>query len=478
MIVTELRESAHARRFLLQGMTLQRVIDRQPEEVETLIWLALQVTARGDPLPPLGFLGDVAHVALETGAIPSAASHLRAARGLPATLIREYEDHVIGRFYTDVSFERATDALLRYPEAERPAAFAFLIDAIRQRADVGGVELSPAVLRAMLSESGESLLLEGAHALEDHGPTDELVQLYEALVQGIRGLGSLVGPEDLFELERGTALMVFGHRLALRQVLSAVACMEALVPRNRALRPVSARQVATARMEEDAYPTGGFSNLSTRGTIESLLQSQLAFIDDDESPDLFDIKYVRDELYYYARDENLFFRRRRTIVLALHPSLNDARVKDPGAPWQRIILLLASLVVLVGRLREALADEALRVEVVLPDAADGPTLADERGLLELLLADGLCAGTVVFSRLAADRLVAECEQWGRQSLCQCLWLGHEGQAPQVDVELAWIALSPGGPLWEVQGEQAVAHDGADAVEAWAAFVDELLSAWL
>ena len=42
------------------------------------------------------------------------------------------------------------------------------------------------------------------------------------------------------------------------------------------------------------------------------------------------MKFLRDELLYYSRDENQFLRRRRTFVFALFPDLVDARFKDAG----------------------------------------------------------------------------------------------------------------------------------------------------
>src|SRR6202040_3897497 len=97
-----------------------------------------------------------------------------------------------------------------------------------------------------------------------------------------------------------------------------------------------------------------------------LLDSQLAFMETDR-PDLFDIKFLRDELLYYARDENQFLRRRRTFVFALYPDLVRARFKDADLPWQRIILLLALLIVVVRKLSEWLAAEALVFEFLIVD---------------------------------------------------------------------------------------------------------------
>ena len=68
--------------------------------------------------------------------------------------------------------------------------------------------------------------------------------------------------------------------------------------------------VATNIMEEDHYPIGGFTSISNRGTVESMVRSELAYIDEGMRPDLFDIKFARNELLFYSRDENQFLRRR------------------------------------------------------------------------------------------------------------------------------------------------------------------------
>ena len=40
-------------------------------------------------------------------------------------------------------------------------------------------------------------------------------------------------------------------------------------------------EVPTRILDEDIYPVGGFTSLSNRGSIESLLHSQLAYMETD-----------------------------------------------------------------------------------------------------------------------------------------------------------------------------------------------------
>src|SRR4029079_2416416 len=131
----------------------------------------------------------------------------------------------------------------------------------------------------------------------------------------------------------------------------------------RPVRPLAGRKdVPTRVADEDAYPVGGHSSCSTKGTSESLLDSQLAFMEPDERPDLFDVKYVRDELYYYSRDENEFLRRRRAFAVVFDPGLTAARFKDPALPNQRIVLAQAVVVAVITALSAWLSSDALRFE--------------------------------------------------------------------------------------------------------------------
>src|SRR6185437_1043138 len=104
----------------------------------------------------------------------------------------------------------------------------------------------------------------------------------------------------------------------------------------------------------------------------------------EERPDLFDIKFLRDELLYYARDENQFLRRRRTFVFILYPDLDQTRFKDRGLEFQRGVLLLALLYTIVRKLSEWLSTDALTFHFLFVVEGDNDPLAAERDLLASL----------------------------------------------------------------------------------------------
>src|SRR5204862_3015308 len=156
--------------------------------------------------------------------------------------------------------------------------------------------------------------------------------------------------------------------------------LEVRMPRLRPRSLSRRNEIPTPILDEDNYPVGGFTSISTRGSIESLLHSQLAFMEPDDRPDLFDVKFLRDELLYYSRDENQFLRRRRTFVIALDADLVQTRFKDAELPWQRGVLLLAVIVGLVRKLCEGLSTEALVVDIVFFQVKEPQRSAAERAL--------------------------------------------------------------------------------------------------
>ncbi len=479
MSVSELRDLDQARLFLVQGLRLQQVLPPAPSSVGRVLEWALEIASAGQPLPPVGFVADLGHSAfgLDQGA-------RRGARepkgpGLPPALARSYEDHVLGKAYADATFERAADALRRYQGRDRARGLAFVISQFRERAGFGGVHLSPGVIKTLQRESPERVLAEGEESLTRDGPLPLLLDLYEHLTASARRVQELLGPEDIFELEHRTALDDLGQRVALRQVLRAADRLESYLPRHR-VRPRAGRQeVPTRILDEDTYPVGGFSSLSTRGTMESLLHSQLAYMEEDDRPDLFDVKYLRDELLYYARDENQFLRRRRTFVLALHADLAQARYKDAELPWQRIILVLALLVTAVRKASEWLSTDALRFDVLFVGEGDPEPLQEERRLLETLLREQLANNTVGVARVAADRVAPHCAFKARKSLCHCLTLSTTGERFRADGTVVTRLRVDGLVPAAAEGDgPLISPDADEPVEAWARILESLLEGWV
>ena len=473
----ELRDPAEARRFLTQSLCWQRIEPARAENVPAVLDWALAIASEGEPLPPLGFVADVGHMIFP--AASGASTERIQPTGWPSPLLRAYEDYVLGKLCADSSFERAGDALRSYRGPDRAKGLAFLLNQLSQRADVAGVLLSPGLLKGLRAIDAAELLREGADSLAQDGAMPLLVTLYERLVAQVRNTSEVLGVEDIFELERRTAVAPFGQRVALRQVLQAGQMFNDLLPRHKP-RPLGQRHdVPTRILEEDTYPVGGFASIATRGSIESLLHSQLAFMEEDDRPDLFDIKFVRDELLYYSRDENSFLRRRRSYLFALYPDLVQTRFKDAELPFQRAILLLALLRTAVSSLTDWLHTDSLVFEFILIDAKGGSALAPEEELLRVLFAEQIANGLATIETLTLDQLVERCASRGKRSLCHCMLTSVREQSLEAaDAIVSRLVLDAPIPAFGIARDPLSRPEADTPLLGWTSVLEQLLASWI
>lgn len=482
MNIRELRDGDQARRFVQEGLWLQRVAPPNPLSVQAALRWVLEAASAGQPVPPIGFIADLGHVALGLDHASKAAREAAGGAGLPAALARTYEDHVLGKLYADWHFERAADALRRYTGRIQDRGVIFIVNQFRERARFPTVVLNPAVIRGLRELSPDDILARGWETMTRDGLMPLLPELYEGLIAAARRTGQVLDPEDIDELEKGTFPQEMGHRVAFRQLNQAAHRLESSLPQHK-VRPLAGRQeVPTRVLDEDTYPVGGYSSVSTRGSIESLLHSQLAYMEDrgGERPDLFDIKYLRDELLYYSRDENQFLRRRRTFVFALMPDLVRTRFKDSALPWQRIVLVLALLVTAVRKLTEWLSTDSLLFEFIFLEPEGGEPLTDERKLLELVLREQIANGTVRFDKcIHLDALASHCARRAQRSLCHCMLVGTERPEFRADdTVVSMLRINGPAPELHVVGEQPDEVEADGPLESWSAALERLLQAWI
>lgn len=449
-----------------------------PATVRTILEWALEVASSGQPLPPLGFLADLGHVAFGQDSEQRSREPMAVA-ALPLDLLRRYEDHVLGKLYADWTFARAADALRRYEGRDRARGLAFFVRQLHERNGFPGVELSPGVIKAGLEAPPDELLNLGRDSLQQDGPEPMLVGLYESLIVAARHTAETLDPEDIFELEHRTALDPEGERLARKQVLRAAATLREGLPRHR-VRPLTRlKDVPTRILDEDTYPVGGFTSLSTRGSVESLLHSQLAFMEKDERPDLFDIKFLRDELLYYARDENQLLRRRRTFVFVLEPDLDRTRFKDSELRYQRGVLLLALLIETIRKLSEWLSTDALTFRLVFVGEEKDHPLQPEYDILAKIFRDEIEYGTVILEYLPQDAVAESCGRWAQRSQCHCLVVGTA--APELiahDTLVTRLQVAGPRPALGEENEPVQVVEGDDALESWGKALEQVLEYFL
>ncbi len=478
-----IRDSFDARRFLAQGLWWQRVHAPTAATLRNVLSWAKEAASGGQPLPPIGFVADLGHLAFGEELEGKSGREGAVVPNLPINIVRTYEDHVLGKIYADWTFARGCDALRKYAKGrDQSRGLAYLMGQFRERAKYDGVEMSLGVINTLLDVPPEELLAEGYESMRNEGPHDLLGPMYESLIQASRRTAEVLGPEDIFDLDTKAALEELGERLAHRQVLRAGAGLESTLPKHKVKPLAGRREVPTRILDEDMYPVGGFTSLSNRGSIESLLHSQLAYMEPvrvEGEVDLFDTMFLMDELLYYSRDDNQFLRRRRTFVLALSPDLVETRFKDFELPYQRGVMLMGLLYVLVRKLVEWLSTDALEFEVVFLGETEKEPLAAERTLLTKLYHEEIALGICRVGRGDLAKLPKRCEEWSRNSMVHVLVVGvSPGLLEARDCGITRLAVnSPRPALGDGIGELNVV-DGEDAHDSWANALQQILMRWI
>lgn len=483
--IHDLRDPDQTRRLLVQGVWLSRVRPPSAATLRTTIRYALEVVSAGHPMPPPGFIADLGNLLFDTEWATRSQRELPTLPNVSPSLICSYEDRVLGKFDSDQRFGRAVDALRRLGKDEegrqRGLGLSYLLEQLRRQSKFGGLDINPASVRVLGESPPTELLEEGWKSLSQEGLDPLLHDLYLDLIACTCQTGDILTAADLFELERGIALAEYGERHAVRQIHEAASQLETNIP-DRKPPPFPGRTEVTTRiLDEDTYPVGGFSSLSTRGSIESLLHSQLAYMErGGPRPDLFDIKYLRDELLYYARDENQFHRRRRTFLIVLHDDLAQTRVKDRGLPYQRGVLLLALLWVLVRRLSEWLGDEGLMFEFVFVAPKGADSLARERELLRMILRQEVDQKTArIPDRPDATPLTRVCADRSRRSQVHCLMVSTVDRPLQTHDAVVTRLVIDGPCPGLANGEDEPIYEAVEEpLDAWVAVGWEILQRWI
>ena len=104
--------------------------------MRTYLEWALEIASSGDPLPPVGFVADIGAAAfgLDRGEKRAVAPDILPLTDDEKSLLRQYEDYVLGKIYADWTFERACDALRSYEKGRNwSRGLAFLIGQFARR---------------------------------------------------------------------------------------------------------------------------------------------------------------------------------------------------------------------------------------------------------------------------------------------------------------------------------------------------------
>ena len=265
--------------------------------------------------------------------------------------------------------------------------------------------------------------------------------------------------EDLWELTHLLDVPAEASRLALRTILRTTA---ALPPPPlsllSALRDARADVQLDDDVDDERYPAGGFDAMSTQGTMENLVRSEVAYVgvgadDDPGAPDLFDVRFVEGELLYYTRDESPLMERRRQLQVEVH-DVDRLRHKLVGLPTQTLVLVEAVVLRAFRDLQGALSAQAVHLHWRLLGEDD--VVDEEEGLLRTLLAADIAhqRARIVGSHAGADD---DSHQPSARNLVVFSPVPPpEGSASKKGTrrrQRLWIRV--GGTTWSVHGDESL-----------------------
>ncbi len=125
-------------------------------------------------------------------------------------------------------------------------------------------------------------------------------------------------------------------------------------------------------------PEGGYSGLTRRGDIASLLPSELLFWREDMEVNPFMARWLENECLFYEREQSHSYTRHRTIQFVLDLDPGEIRYKSPEAPSSGLTILFALLTRLSLDLRQVCPEEVLSFHYCLGPASvwneDAPLL--------------------------------------------------------------------------------------------------------
>ncbi len=301
--------------------------------------------------------------------------------------LRGYEDHLLARLTLDARFTRLTEAFAALPKPLRAQGVGLLTAQLLARLRVeGGTAVSPALIRRLAPRVGEGLLEAGRLALSSPEVSARVARELDALAAAARRTRALLSDAEVFLVENLAALKTLGARVALSQLAQASQRLEEQLPARIRTAALEEGDAPTQLDDESVFPAGGFSSLTTRGAPENLVVSELIYMGGPR-PDLFDVRFVENELLYYERDEAVAVRRRRVVALVFDESLTRAAVKDAGEAYQRLVWLLGAVTALVRKLSAWLDSEALHIELHFAWDHDERVLRELQDVLALLLRD-------------------------------------------------------------------------------------------
>jgi hypothetical protein len=221
-----------------------------------------------------------------------------------------------------------------------------------------------------------------------------------------------------------------------------------------------AREVPVDREESDRYPAGGFDALSTKGSFENLVRSEVVYVGEGAVArggiDLFDVRFVESELLFYTRDESPLLDARRDVTIVIDRPA-EQRFKQASLFAQTLVLVEGLALALEADLVRVFGPAGSHTRIVFhaPTVDDRAAANEEQLLMAFTLAAEIAHRRVEIATVASiaeiqggARVVFSTRPEDRSQLC-----------------VAWIRV--GEAQWRDENESIDVREGAPALRSFA-----------
>jgi hypothetical protein len=145
---------------------------------------------------------------------------------------------------------------------------------------------------------------------------EALEQIYTQAINDFNEQNYRFSADDIFEIGHPALFERTADRFFYRRMAGAMQGLAIWTKSVFTLKEES-NWVVARYGEPQVLPLGGYDELTNKGTLSSLVPSELAYIDETMEFDLFDYKFLEKQLMYFKRDSGAVFRIRRDIKIKL-----------------------------------------------------------------------------------------------------------------------------------------------------------------
>lgn len=372
---------------------------------------------------PLGIIADIGRILTSSFSISDSKPIFDTSM---SKALSAYEEHFLGRILSDYRLERYRELLLRMTHDQQVKGIALVLDQIISRLKCTFESpVASSISNFIVLASSKSLHESFLEALG--GPLQSQLENYSKLANAAKQQGSILSDAEIYILENLDVLTTSSQRLAINMVADAAQKMSQWFP-HRTQQVRDRGSISTNITDENNYPIGGYAGISTQGSLESLVGSELIYMDPTSSIDMFDIRFISNELLKFTRNDSVHHRERRNIFIFFDRDLHTTKKKDPELPFQRLILWMAGILSGVQKTIKWLDTSELKIHLIFD-----PKLEDQMNIMSLLLREHIKTETAIVGLGSWGDYRDQIEATSKRSLVDILWV-YANEALELELD--------------------------------------------